>query len=139
MAGSKTCWTICGVVCFLVIALPLGITSIVLSQVEKDQCDYKDQLGLDIKHYLLGSGIASVCTACLIAIFGLLSLRMDEMAMVPIIITVVINALFGIAWFVIGAIILFRSNIQCITEGSVPVVYALVLWCISASSMFTVS
>lgn len=139
MSGARTGLTICGVICFLVVALPLGITSIVLSQVEGDQCDYRDQMGLDIKHYLLGGGIASVIAVALIAFFGLTSLCLDEMSVIPIITVVVINALFGLAWFIIGATILFRSNIECIKEGSVPVIYALVLWCISATSLFTIS
>ncbi|XWV25510.1 putative ORFan [Tupanvirus deep ocean] len=136
--STRTCLTICGVICFLVISLPLGITSIVLSQTEDDACDYTDQLGLDIKQYLLGGGIASVVVASLIALFGLMSLCIDEFSLIPIGITIVLNILFGIAWFIIGACILFRSNIECIKEGSVPVIYALVLWCLSASSLFIV-
>ena len=133
---SKAAFTVCGVVCFLVLALPLGITSIVLSQTEKDQCDFSDRLGLNIKEYLLGGGIASVITAVLIAFFGILSLIIEEWSAVPIIFITVLNSLFGVAWFIIGAVILFRSNIECIKEGSVPVIYALVLWCLSASSLF---
>lgn len=128
---------ICAIICFLIVALPLGITSIYLSQAESDQCDYTDKLGLDIKQYLLGSGIASIIVACMIAIFGIMFTCCDEaIPSTGIAITVVINSLFGFAWFIIGAIILFRSNIECIREGSIPVIYALVLWCLSALTFF---
>ena len=136
--SGRSAFTICAAVCFLVIALPLGITSIVLSQTEGGQCDYRDQMGLDMKKWLLGGGIASVVSVCLIAFFGITSLCIDEMSIVPIVTVVVLNSLFGLAWFVIGAVILFRSNIECIKEGSVPVIYGLVLWCISASSLFAI-
>ena len=138
MSGGRTVVTICSVICFLLLALPLGITSICLSQTERGQCDYTDQMGLNIKQYLLGGGIASIVVTSLIAFFGVLSLCISELSLIPIYVTIILNILFGIAWFIVGAIILFRSNIACITEGSVPVIYALVLWCLSATSLFII-
>lgn len=135
--GFKTGLIICGVIFFLIFALPLGITSIILSQTEQNQCNYKDAMGLDIKQYLLGGGIASVVVACLFAGFGLTSFCLKEYAVIPLIIIAIINALFGLAWFVVGGIILFRSNIECIQQGSVIVIYALVLWGFSALSLFS--
>lgn len=38
----------------LCLSLPLAITSIVLSQNQHDVCDFKDRMGLDVRHYLLG-------------------------------------------------------------------------------------
>jgi hypothetical protein len=135
MSNTRTYLTICAVVCFLILALPLGITSIVLSQTENSACDYTDQMGLDIKQYLLGSGIVSIIVACFVAAFGISSLCLKEFSLIPIGVALVLNSIFGIAWFVVGAVILFRSNTECIHEGSVPIIYALVLWCLSATSL----
>lgn len=136
--GYKEGLTICGVVCFVVFALPLGIASIVISQTQSDQCDYTDLMGINIKQYLLGLGIASVIVVSFIAMCGLATLCSPEIGMGGMVTILIINAVFGFAMFIVGAVILFRSNIQCIQEGSVPVIYALVLWCISASSFFTI-
>ena len=43
----------------------------------------------------------------------------------------VLNMVFGLIWFIIGGIILFRSNISCIRNGTAYVIYALVLWCLT--------
>ena len=119
------------IVIFLVFVLPLGIASIVISQTQSDQCDYEDKIGLDIKEYLFIGGIVSVCVAFVVVVFGSIALCISCMK-IPIIIVLVLNGLFAIAWFIIGAFILFRSNLECIKEGSIPVVYALVLWCLTA-------
>ena len=134
--GARVCATITGVICFLGFALPLAITSIVLSQTEKGECDIEDTMGLNIKEYLLIGGSISVVVSVLTAVALLTSLCLDEFSAIPVAILTVLNVLFGTAWFIVGAVILYRSNIECIKEGSVPVIYALVLWCMSASSCF---
>lgn len=135
--GAFKGFGICMIICVLVLALPLGITNIVLSQTEDGECDHRDTIGLNIKEYLLIGGIVSVSVATLMAFFGILSICLgSELTAIPIMVLTVLNILFGIAFFIIGAVILFRSNIECIHEGSVPVIYALVLWCLSASSCF---
>ena len=44
----------------------------------------------------------------------------------------ILNALFGVAWFIVGGVILFRSNLQCIQIGAPYVVYALIMWLLMA-------
>lgn len=40
------------------------------------------------------------------------------------------SGLFGIVWFIL--VLLYFSNIECIKLGSAHVIFALVVWCISA-------
>lgn len=132
MGSGKTAFTICGVVCLLVVTIPLGITSIYLSQTQSDQCDYTDLMGLNIKQWLLGAGIASIITSVLIGTFRACSLCFDEVIWIPSCIFIFLHSCFATAWFIVGAIILFRSNIECIHEASIPVIYALVMWALAA-------
>lgn len=120
-----------------VVMLPLGITSTVLGVKQPGSCDYEDSMGLDVGQYLLGMGIASIITCCLLS-FSYILLLTDAAEMIGavfIMVITILNVLFGFAWFIIGAVILFRSNIDCINNGSSHVIYALVLWCISAFLM----
>jgi hypothetical protein len=93
----------------------------------------------DASTYLIILGVLSIVNAILIiSVFlcGVLAVDTENgwfaaLACVSIILSI-ISALFGIAWFIIGAIILFNDNIECINEGSATVVFALVMWIISA-------
>ena len=133
MSFAKICVVIAASVCFLIFAIPLSITSIVLAKSDTQYCDYVDKMGIDVKHYLLVSGSVSLVFAIL-TILHLIYFLFKEKTSGVYKFLVGINAAFGFAWFIVGAVILFRSNIECIREASVPVVYALVLWCISACS-----
>ncbi|XWV25709.1 hypothetical protein QJ857_gp0036 [Tupanvirus soda lake] len=125
---------ICMIVFTALIILPLGITSIVLGAIAPGECDYQDKMGLDTAQYLLGLGISSVVTCVLLIIFYLFLLceACVPIAAIGIVVVSILNALFGLAWFIVGAVILFRGNVDCIRYGSTHVIYALVLWCISA-------
>lgn len=121
----------------LFVSLPLGITSIVLSQEETD-CDYEDSMGLDISDYLLGLGIfMSVVTfnsllSSIIAIFN------EHHGAILMFIFIIFNFMFSFSWFIVGGIILFRSNVDCINEGGTVTVFALVMWCLSAFSFLNI-
>jgi len=136
MGCGKLCLIICVAVCFIVVSLPLGITSIVLATKDTQYCDYVDQMGLDVKQYLLGAGIVSVTITSIIVCFLFTFVCSEKLPMIGIAVAAIVNTIFGLIWFIIGGVILFRSNLDCMTEGSVPVIYALVLWCISAASCF---
>jgi hypothetical protein len=111
--------------------LPIGIADIVLSFKEKS-CDTTDSIGLDVSKYLLGEGISSIATFVLIVINISLEYvhREEDLSMLGAYIIMIINGLFSISWFIVGAIILFRSNIDCIKTGGSSIIYALVIWCI---------
>lgn len=120
--------------CILFIAAPLSITSIVLST-QTNTCDYTDAMGLDTGDYLLGLGISGLLY---LITLGLYLLLIDKpKATVIFIIIGILFSIFNFSWFIVGAVILYRSNIQCINQGSTIVVYGLVMWCLSATQLFT--
>jgi hypothetical protein len=127
-------------ICVLIITLPLAITSTVLGAIHPGSCDYTDAMGLNAAQWLLGLGISSIIVIVILgACFGIILFEMESCILfggIGVMVITVLNILFGIAWFVVGGIILFRGDIECIRNGSSHVIYALVLWCISA--LFTV-
>jgi hypothetical protein len=95
---------------------------------------------LNVGDYLLGLGISSlVFTTTTIVLFIYAFIfkegnfnNFDGFLFGLWITMTVLSVLFGTAWFIIGAVILFRGNIDCIRNASTHVIYALVIWCISA-------
>lgn len=133
-SGSTGAAIIFGISCYGFVVLPLSIASIVLGATHPGTCDMTDVMGLNVGQYLLGLGIASlILSSMLLILFTTLACcPTGAAASIPMIILIVLNGLFGFAWFIVGAVILFRGNIDCIKAGSTHVIYALVLWCISA-------
>lgn len=131
---------VCLIVCTVIVILPLSIATVVIGALAPGPCDHVDVMGLDVAQYLLGLGIASLVT-CVIMIISYILLMFESNIVagvggIVLIIISILNALFGIAWFIIGGIVLFRGNIDCIRNSSMHVVYALVLWCLSAFYFF---
>ena len=121
----------------LIFALPLAITSTVLGAQKPGSCDLEDSMGLDVGDYLLGSGISGIVVCVLLSFMYLLAIFdvSPFVAGAGVLAITVASALFGLAWFIVGAVILYRGNIECIREGSTHVIYALVMWCLSALSL----
>ena len=93
----------------LLIILGIGIADIVLSQMSAS-CDNMDDMGLNVKNYLLGKGIVEVIYAGLLLFMGGIVVHNINRDMEYTSGIFLLCYLFYIAWFVIGAIILFRSN-----------------------------
>ena len=121
------------IVCLSLFGIGLGTTSIVLGITKPGDCNHEDKIGLDVSFYLIVVGILIIVTTIISAVLYTIMFREDEIQS-WVIFLVYLNILcvgFGITWFIIGSIILFRSNIDCIQEGSVEVIYAIVIWCLS--------
>ena len=112
----------------------MGIASIVIGAKKPGSCDYEDEMGLDVGQYLIGSGIASIIISFILFSIQLSMLmgNISKSLFASSTFFSILSAIFGTAWFIVGAIILFRGNIDCIREGSAHVIYALVIWCLSA-------
>ena len=136
MSSSKAVLGV-GIFCILFIGLSLSITSTVLGAMRPGNCDTTDDMGLNVGDYLLGSGIFGIVYCVLLALFY--SMVILDIAVVGATVGItfisILGALYGLAWFIVGAIILYRGNIECIKEGSIHVIYALVMWCISAFNL----
>ncbi len=142
MSGKiPTPLVICMIICIGLVLYPLAIASTVLGALRPGQCDNIDIMGLDVGRYLLGSGISGLIVTTIFLILYVVMLRGGENSIIfsqlGVIVVTLVSALFGLAWFIVGAIVLFRSNIECIHLGSSHVIYALVMWCISAFNLFS--
>lgn len=111
------------VVVWALCTLGFAIANVVLSQQEVS-CDKMDEMNLDTRSWLLGNGI---CSFALLS--GIILLFISRPLSACVTITCV---LFNICWFIVGAIVIFRGNIDCINDGASLVIYALVMWCLSA-------
>jgi hypothetical protein len=122
-----------------VIIIPLAVISIILGTLAPGNCDNKDDMGINVATYLLTGGIVGLVVNVIVAFNILISWRtdMDELSTQTKNV-IKIYSLFSFCWFIIGAVILFRSNISCINSHSSHVIFALVMWCINALSMFKV-
>ena len=131
----KLCILITFAIINFVVSIPLGIANIVLGAVHPGMCDFKDKMGLDVSQYLLGLGIATIITSALITILIILYAMTENNIILGFLIGMyIVVILFGIAWTVVGGIILFRGNIACIKSASAHVIYALVIWSLSILS-----
>jgi|SRR5579872_736129 len=139
MGGTPIGLIVAGIICYGVIVFPMSIVSMVMGSIHPGTCDVTDVMGLNVANYVLGLGIASLVMSVSILIVLILmacSPIAGTIAAVPLIVLKVLNIVFGLIWFIIGGIILYRSNIDCIKMGSAIVIYAVVLWCIAALQMF---
>lgn len=136
MASSKV-FQIVTIVCMCIFIYPLAITDIVLGVLHPGTCDNVDIMGLSVAQYLLALGIFSLVygTGAIIMTALILAGIAIEMVSLLMVVLTIICSLFNFSWFIVGAIVLFRSNISCINDGSTTVIYALVLWCLTTFAM----
>lgn len=123
--------------CLLFIMYPIAIISLVISNL-KNQCEVTDMMGLSPHQYLLGLGISILIIETLIfsARFIIYCHQNGPICETTFlfyccfnyIILEILNFIFGLVWFVIGGIILFRSNIECIESGGIMIGFAVAVW-----------
>lgn len=147
---KKTAIIITTIVCLGIMTLPLAIAMTVIGAMQRDTChnngvnvtlnsnfctcDVTDPLThLNVSQYLLGLGISNLIFVVTLMITLGVSLCLESFALfVPMIVIGILAGLFGTAWFVVGGITLFNSNLQCISLVVAHVIFALVMWCLSA-------
>jgi hypothetical protein len=124
-----------GIISFCILlffVFPFGVTNIWFYVNKDSYCNYKDPMSLDIGDWLLINGVSQL----VLTITPLTFLIRIDIGLCMTAISMTLYILFGFVWFIIGAIILFRSNIDCINTSSdddrTMAIYALVMWCYSA-------
>jgi len=119
--------------CVIICSLPLAIVSVVLgSQANakgNQTCDYQDPMGLNVGTYLIGSGISVFIVMVMMITAYCVLFKAASAGFGVLVCVAVVSSLFNLAWVIIGGIILFRSNLDCIRNGTTHVVFALVMWC----------
>jgi hypothetical protein len=122
---------ICLSFCLLIFSGSFSIAAIVLGK-QEGVCDNMDPMGLKVADWLLGYGISGIVMVALLFLTGVGMLTGNAGAIIVNTILMWLNGLFGFAWFIVGAVILYRSNVDCIHVGVPAVCYAVFLWAWSA-------
>jgi hypothetical protein len=130
----------CMVLMYVAIVLALPITSIVLGVKKPGNCtDVVDPSGIDVGTYLIVHGSIHIVTGIpLLFVAVCIAVGSMEGAAVTSIIFLLfclIRTIFIFVWFIIGAIVLYRSNIKCINNGAPYAVYAVVMWVLDACTI----
>ena len=104
----------------------IGITEFLIAVflIQYDKCIIEDSI-INIKHYtyLATIGIIDICTplnACLY-----LPIESNKNGMIC---SFLLIGVFNIIWFIIGGIIIFRNNIECINQGNPSIIIMLISW-----------
>ena len=105
---------------FFLIPLAFNTASIIIGFVEaNDPCQRSDSTGLILATWLkvcgfVGYGTNIILGACLIA-----TIQADnEFALVAYVISSLINICFTVAWFVVGIVLVARSDGACVVDST---------------------
>ena len=112
----------------------LGISSIVIGLIDKDDCDYTTLKFLNINHFLIIIGTGSVIFSIYYLMCNIL-VSYNKISGIPksvILLVTMLHVLFIIFWYAIGFNIIFSSNMKCVLKKSFHVIYALVVWSLMA-------
>lgn len=118
--------------CLLCCSLPFIVLSYVFALTNQDtncQSEEKDPL-MKLWVWVLVCGVVNtfnfivflICYLtweCIIGIVGYL-------------VALLVNFLFIISWFIVGGIIIFRDNLDCVKEGTPLGVWAVIIWSLQA-------
>lgn len=125
-------------ICMSIFLLAMGITCVVIGQAGRGQaCQKQDRSGLTLSEFLLGEGIANLVTCGLMIIATIAGTCVGaNCASCSTIGIVVLYMIFKVAWFIVGCIVFFRSNLDCVGEdtGILTVVVLILQWLSIASS-----
>jgi hypothetical protein len=135
--AKQTNKTIAYITIFHFVLILFSSITIVISRTPSESCDHTDNIGFNVSEYLLGSAVPSlIVNVFLVVACFMIWLRICNFMPVTMTIILLLYTFFSIAWFIIGAFVLFRSNIECINKHSAKVIYAIVVWCINAIHIF---
>lgn len=125
---------------YILINLPLSFPSIIIGAMNPGHCDDVDNSGLLIADWILGHGISNLllCFTMLVMTLYIIcnraeSTKSSKRGVIGINLTMII---FNWTWFILGGVLLFRNNVDCILSGSTTVVYSLIVWCLSFPTLF---
>lgn len=113
-----------GTIACLIFVLPIPIISIMTATEHRDdKCQNMDSIGIDLHEWLLGSGIVFLLTLFVsFASVGMMISCLNESGTgtyIVILGTILfVHDLFGLIYSIIGGIVLYRSSMDCLTDGT---------------------
>lgn len=109
----------CVALMLVLFGLPVPISSVVIAgQNAHDECQSMDSIGLSLSDWLLGAGIVGLVLIVSLATLIVMITCHPKSAGVTIIVLVVLNSIFQLIYTTLGAVILFRSNMRCLNDGT---------------------
>lgn len=142
---------VCKLSIMVIFFIPLSILTIIFGALRPGSCDYTDNMAkINVSQYLLGLGISSLVTGLVMIFlyshaiwkesnpFNLFdpSIINKDLTYWLWILCAIVSTIFGLLWVVVGAVVLFRSNVDCIRNGSLHIMYGLVIWLVSFFQIF---
>ncbi len=112
-------------ICVLWVTAPLSLTSLILSQ-QPTACDHVGaKININVAEWLVVFGVFNM-----VMFFGccLMLWRILNRHFCPVGAMLTFFVSFGLAWFIMGAVVLFPANTDCIHQGDTNAVFALVMW-----------
>lgn len=110
----------CCFVIFVGIVLAFNIAAIVIATEHADDpCQGPDKSGVSLHGWLLVSGIVGLCVSVITAaaFCGLLAFDWES-CFIPIATMTLLSSIFTLAWFVVGIVIVARSNHSCVDDST---------------------
>lgn len=120
-SNSNRCNPItCCVAIVVVISLAFNIAAIVVAtQHADDPCQSPDKSHVSLHGWLLVSGIVGLCVSVLTTTAFCGYLVFDwESCLVPYVGIIMLNFGFVFAWFILGIVIIARSNASCVDDST---------------------
>jgi len=110
----------CVVLFSALLGMAFGIASVVVAVTDGDNlCQGDDSTHLSLKSWLLTIGIDNIVVTTLGATSMLMFFICEvEVMMIVYMFITILNLLFELAWFIIGIVILARSNGSCISDAT---------------------
>lgn len=125
---------IVSLILFIGLVTMVNIIPIIIASTVNDTCDNTEPVGINSKDFLMGSGIAGLVVEFILFASIIMIIFCPDIirALIGCVLLIVIlmYMLFLLAWLIVGAVILFAGNIECINSGSPMVICALVYWCL---------
>lgn len=110
---------LCVAAVLTILGLPVPIASVVIAnQNMEDSCQSMDSIGLSLSSWLLGAGIVGLVLILSLATLVIMFSCHPNAAGVTTIALMIFNALFQMIYTTIGAVVLFRSNMDCLNNGT---------------------
>ena len=128
MSGEKG-MIVCASFCMWVFVLGLAIPTIYFGYADEDSsCQEGTRAGMVLSDWVKVTGIKQIVVFGTLNIFFFLFLSFGQDAiMISMLVLVVVDSLFSIAWWIIGVVILATNeNNSCVAEGKGMAVMAII-------------
>lgn len=117
--GASSAVAICGAFMFCV-SLGFNIAAIVVAVQEADDpCQGTDKTHISLHEWLLITGIVGLCVTIVVtaSFCGMFAMEWEACGCLGLSV-IALNSLFIIAWFVLGIVLVARSNSSCVDDST---------------------